>query len=89
MNQKKQPLESNQRLLMTHIHKQGCVLAPTLFNLFINDLASYLLGMDAHRPKLGYLSIPPLLHADDVVRFSHMKLGLKPLESRAAAGMSP
>ena len=59
--------------------KQGCVLAPTLFNLFINDLAPLLANLDSHCPKIGSLPVPILLYADDMVLISRTKIGLKRL----------
>lgn len=43
--------------------KQDYVLSPTLFNLFINDVASHL--ADSHRPNLEFLFVPLLCYVDD------------------------
>ena len=59
--------------------KQGCILAPFLFNLFLNDLAPSLHAIDGHCPKLGSLHIPLLLYADDAVVMSCSRVGLKRL----------
>lgn len=55
--------------------KQGCMFAPTLFNLFINDLAPF----DMHCPKLGSVDIPLLLYADDMALTSCIKIKLRRL----------
>ena len=44
---------------------QGCVLSPTLFNLFINDLHASL-KIQEKGVKLGNLSLHSLMYADDV-----------------------
>ena len=62
--------------------KQGCPLAPTLFNLFLNDLAPELSTVDGHFPTLGDCKIPVLLYADDAVLISRSRLGLKRLMNK-------
>ena len=59
--------------------KQGCVLAPFLFNLFLNDLVPTLSSIYGHCPKLGQLHLPALLYADDSVLLSCSSIGLKRL----------
>lgn len=58
--------------------KQGCVLAPTLFNLFLNDLSTHLASIDSHCPKLNQRPVP-LLYANDMVLLSQTRVGLKRL----------
>ena len=59
--------------------KQGCVLAPTLFNLFLNDLSPHLADIDSHCPKLNNTPVYLLLYADDMVLISRTKIGLRRL----------
>jgi hypothetical protein len=56
--------------------KQGDVLSPTLFNLFLNDLPSHLSG-DSDSPTLDETVINSLLYADDLVILSLSKSGLQ------------
>lgn len=56
--------------------KQGDVLSPNLFNLFINDIPVYLSG-DPTAPTLGSTAINSLLYADDLVIFSLSPEGLQ------------
>ena len=59
--------------------KQGCILAPCLFNLFLNDLAPTLSETAGHSPRLGTTKVPLLFYADDVVLLSRTRVGLKRL----------
>lgn len=57
--------------------KQGCILAPSLFNLFLADLPAHLTGIEGHAPILNTNPIPILLYADDALVLSRSKIGLK------------
>ncbi|XP_078515171.1 olfactory receptor 52D1-like [Lissotriton helveticus] len=59
--------------------KQGCVLAPLLFNLFLADLTGILDELNAHPPKLDDRHITNLLYADNAILLSHTKVGLQRL----------
>ncbi|XP_042296775.1 uncharacterized protein LOC121916078 [Sceloporus undulatus] len=56
--------------------RQGCILAPLLFNLYLNDLSAFI-SLEAHHSKLAAVSIPLLLYADDAVLLSFSKIGLR------------
>ena len=56
--------------------KQGDVLSPNLFNLFINDLPDCI-GVDNHTPILNNIPINCLLYADDLVLCSLNATGLQ------------
>ena len=57
--------------------KQGCVLSPTLFNIFINDLKDYLDKVNMEPPILNSTPINSLFYADDLVLISTSKKGLQ------------
>lgn len=59
--------------------KQACTLAPTLFNLFINDLNTHLKEINAYGPKMGSNHIPLLLYADNMILQSTSRVGLRRL----------
>ena len=55
--------------------RQGCILSPLLFNLFLSDLAKQFDTAD-DKVKLGNLGINSLFWADDLVLFAESKEGL-------------
>ena len=56
--------------------RQGCVLSPLLFNIFICDLAKTLMEQE-NAPEVGPMSINSLFWADDLVLFSKDEEGLQ------------
>lgn len=57
--------------------RQGCILAPLLFNLYINPFMPQLNQSGHHLPKLANGFIAYLLYADDIVFLSQMQIGLR------------
>uniref|UniRef100_A0A670IDE3 Reverse transcriptase domain-containing protein n=1 Tax=Podarcis muralis TaxID=64176 RepID=A0A670IDE3_PODMU len=59
--------------------RQGCILAPTLFNLFISDMRAPLIDSQEtiHAPRLAQYRCPLLLYADDAVILSFSRVGLR------------
>ena len=56
--------------------KQGCVLSPLLFNLFLSDLPN-IFSTDCHPVELGELKLNCLMFADDLVLISQSAKGLQ------------
>lgn len=58
--------------------RQGCILAPLLFNLFISDMKLFLNESQAniHAPRLADFRCPLLLYADDAAILSYSRVGL-------------
>ena len=57
--------------------RQGCVLAPTMFNLFIRDLS---FALDSSpKVQLDQMLIDHLLYADDLVLCAHSEATLQQL----------
>ena len=65
------PISSNLGL------KQGCPLSPLLFNLYINDLSSYLNKTHEKSLVLKGTLVNHFLYADDLVILSETKQGLQ------------
>ena len=57
--------------------KQGCILAPSLFNYYINDMIPHLSDINFHPPKLAGNQVSVLLYADDAAILSRTPIGLK------------
>ena len=64
--------------------KQGCLLAPFLFNFYINDIVQALDPNDSAPPSLKGRKITVLLYADDMVILSLTRIGLRNMLSRLA-----
>ena len=60
--------------------RQGCILAPSLFNLFLADLPPALPSSGTSPPSLNGVPVP-ILYADDAVLLSITKPGLRLLLS--------
>ena len=56
--------------------KQGCILSPKLFNLFINDIPS-IFDSTCFPVSLGKKSLSCLMYADDLLMFSENAEGLQ------------
>ena len=50
--------------------KQGCPLSPTLFGLYIDEIAEYLKEKGGKGAQLRGTQIPLLLYADDILLIS-------------------
>ena len=57
--------------------RQGCVLSPSLFNLYISDLVNDLNTGDLDAPILHSSQVSSLFYADDVVILSSSQRGLQ------------
>ena len=57
--------------------KQGCILSPILFNLFINDIVAIMVREGIEPPTVGDFSVPALLYADDLILCSKTVSGLQ------------
>ena len=57
--------------------RQGCILAPLLFNFYVNDMPHYLSNLDFHPPKLAGKHVSVLLYADDAAIISRTPIGLR------------
>ena len=57
--------------------KQGCMLSPTLFNLYLSDLSEKLKAKNLNDVELNELPLSCMLYADDLVIFSKSKNGLQ------------
>ena len=57
--------------------KQGCVLSPTLFNIFMNDLPKIFTSHDCHPANLQSSAINCLMYADDILLISKSPSGLQ------------
>ena len=69
---------SNQVSVLNGV-RQGCILAPTLFNFYINGLVGNLSNPNFHQPKLASRPISTLLYADDAVLLSTTCVGFRRL----------
>ena len=56
--------------------RQGCVLSPLLFNLFINNLAIFLKSLDLG-VKIGDENVCVMLYADDIVLLAESETDLQ------------
>ena len=57
--------------------KQGCIISPTLFNLYINDLPAYFKEKATYLIPLKDHEVSLLLYADDLVLLSDSAIGLQ------------
>ena len=67
--------------------KQGCILSPMLFNLFINDLTCHINDVGSGI-SVGDTSLSILLYADDIVFMANSELKLQSLLTLLNSGVS-
>ena len=67
----------NTCLSMQYRCKQGCMLSPNLFNLYLSDLSEKLKAKNLNDVELNALPLSCMLYADDLVIFSKSKNGLQ------------
>ena len=66
--------------------RQGCILSPTLFNIFLADLPKTLDNVESKPVKIGVSrSLPCIIWADDVIMFSESEEGLNKMISKLAS----
>ena len=57
--------------------RQGCILAPILFSIFISDVLAPLKAVRAFPPKLGGAEVPAIFYADDTILLDQTQIGLQ------------
>ena len=57
--------------------RQGCLLSPLLFSLYLNDLVDYLQNEGAEGVELWDLRLCALLYADDLILLAENENDLK------------
>ncbi|XP_061444037.1 3 beta-hydroxysteroid dehydrogenase type 7 isoform X1 [Rhineura floridana] len=72
----------SQKNLMRRGVKQGCILAPFLFNFFINDIVPAMSSPSFFPPSIKDRKVPVLLYADDLLLLSQNRLGFKRMLSQ-------
>ena len=56
--------------------KQGCIISPTLFNLYVNELHNFFKEKGVFQIPLSEQKLSLLLYADNLVLFSDSVVGL-------------
>ena len=57
--------------------KQGCVISPTLFSIYVNDLAVELNNLNCGVSLQETLNVSVLLYADDIAILSEIEAGMQ------------
>ena len=57
--------------------KQGCPLSPTLFGLYIDEVADYIVHGGGGGVDLAGTSVHIMLYADDIILISESQVGLQ------------
>lgn len=61
--------------------RQGCILSPLLFNIYLADLPRRLELPETHGPKIGDKILNSVIWADDLVLLSDSEEGLNKMLS--------